>query len=183
MKNILINKNFSLTLNIFTFLNLLFLVYFFSISIFNVPTNDDWVFLNSLEHLGVFGFIKDSYQNWQGRFSYYLIISLFLKVYQLTGTTFYIILILIVAGVSSLYSLITCVFEISKPYALLLSLFLFNLSVFGSLDFSSFFWICASAYNILIDATILFVVLVINGRSIFNKILVYILSFFIGGGG
>jgi len=111
-----------------------------------------------------------------------LIISLFLKVYQLTGTTFYIILILVVAGVSSLYSLMISVLEISKSYALILSLFLFNLSVFGSLDFNSFFGYAPQLYNILVDATILLVVLLIKGRTIFSKILIFVLSFFIGGG-
>jgi len=174
-----INRNLILFLSA----NIFLLIYIISISIFNVPTNDDWVFLNKINDIGIIGFIKDSYNTWQGRFSYYFIFSLFLKIYAFTKTTVLIILLLITTGVTSFYLFIK---KLNNQFdfitTLSLALFVFNISIIGALDFTSFFWICASAYYIILYATIFFVVLVLSKNNTINLIYIILASIIIGGG-
>jgi len=138
------------TFKYFFIINLLGLFYILSIGYYNVPSNDDWVFLNNIEKNGIIRFIYDSYLTWQGRFSYYFIFSNFLKIYSYTGSTIYIVIVLIITGVTSIYLILNLIFQkISRINNLGLAIFIFNLSIIGALDFTCFFWVCASAYYII----------------------------------
>ena len=174
-----LNRN----LNYFLFANVLILLYILMVSILNIPTNDDWAFLNRIDNIGIFGFIKDSYNNWQGRFSYYFIFSLFLKLYSYTQSTFLIILFLITIGVHSIFSLNKRLFKnFDKKTNITLALFIFNISILGALDFTSFFWICASAYYIIIYSTIYLIILLLSPKNFINFILLIFNSIIVGGG-
>lgn len=167
----------------FLIVNFSLLFYFIGIAYYNLPTNDDWGFLNNIEKNGIPSFVNYSYNTWQGRFSYYYIFSFFLKIYKITNTTIPIIAIIILFGISSIYYFLKKIIVISDNKTIfLLSIFAFNISILGALDFTTLFWICASAYYIIFYSTLFLLTFFFNKQKYFDLLGVLICSIIIGGG-
>jgi hypothetical protein len=166
----------------FLIINISFLFYYIGIAYYNLPTNDDWGFLNNIEKNGIEGFVQNSYDTWQGRFSYYYIFSFFLKIYKFTNTTIPIIALIIFSGISSVYFFLTKIIITERKNIFLLSVFVFNISILGALDFTTMFWICASAYYIIFYSTLFLLTFLFNKTNFLNLLGILTTSIIIGGG-
>jgi hypothetical protein len=145
---------------------------------------DDLAFIKAVEQKGIFGWIHSMYFNWQGRFGMFFISGLLFSLAMKFSNLVLLTIIQLILGYISVFCLLKyCFQKASKWVTLLVSVTVFNLSILGLLDFSTFYWVCASAYITIISFTILLIVVIVNDKlNGFIAIpLIIVLSFLVGG--
>ena len=163
--------------------NIVVTLYLLLLSYYNRLSNDDWTFWNALSEKGIWGFIGETYLTWQGRFSGFFLTSLDLLVYQCLGNLILPTLVLILAGTYANYLLLKFYFpNINKKLLIVISNFLFYISILGLLDFTTFYWVCASGYiKFVVLSEFLFYFVIKKSSNIVDYILIILLSLLIGG--
>ena len=163
--------------------NIVVTLYLLLLSYYNRLSNDDWTFWNALSEKGIWGFIGETYLTWQGRFSGFFLTSLDLLVYQCLGDLILPTLVLILAGTYANYLLLKFYFpNINKKLLIVISNFLFYISILGLLDFTTFYWVCASGYiKFVVLSEFLFYFVIKKSSNIVDYILIILLSLLIGG--
>jgi hypothetical protein len=157
---------------------LLFLGYYNSLFL------DDYGFSVAVKERGL-ALVKDMYFNWQGRYGI-LIISCFLfKIAQLFGNLLPLTIFQLLLGYGCFYLLLHSIFDkLGKSFIFLIAVTCFHLAILGLLEFSTFYWVCASPCITLISLTALLIYAVFNTHlnKYLSCALIIISSFFVGGG-
>ena len=163
--------------------NVTYLLYVIILSYFNMPVSDDWVFFNSVDEKGIWEFQKEIYMTWQGRFSMFFMTSVYLYIYKLFGTVFFVSILNYSVGVISIYLLLKLFIpklEVLKK--LIVSLLAINIVLVSSMSYHTFFWICASSYYLISFLTVILAYLILKkGYSIMDIILIIVFSILISG--
>jgi hypothetical protein len=164
--------------NIFALVYLLFLGYYNSLLL------DDYGMIDAVKEKGV-NFILDMYLRWLGRFGAYTINYVLFKIAPLLNNLLPLTILQLVLGYGCVYLLLRFVFDaLNRSFVFLLSVTIFNLGVLGLLEFSTFYWVCASGYVTIASLTIALIPAVFDQKI--NKyialVLILILSYFVGGG-
>ena len=179
--NYLKSKNFNYLL---LGLNILFLIYFFILSIFNRPHYDDLNFLCKMREISIKEYVLDMYFSRSGRFVAYAINGIvftlinYIKFYWVFPILFWLLgVVLSVYGILKLANLKQNFEHIN------LIILIYNVFVLTNIDFAVFNWLCALSYYILAPAMLSLIALLLKENSNFRQILsIIFLSIFIGGG-
>jgi len=161
------------------------LVYLLGIGYFNNLLVDDYLFAAHVEKGGIIGFVVDMYNTWQGRFGSFLMSSVFLKLSTHLSNLLLITIIQLLLGYTCFYLFIRLFFKKHKPWLLwLISVFVINISLMSLFEISTFYWLCASTYILLIFLTFLLVWFIFNPniKNYFAYTSILVLSILIGGG-
>jgi len=162
--------------------NIVSLIYLLGVGYYNNLLIDDYLFTAKVERNGIFGFIIEMYNTWQGRYGSFLLSSFFFK---LSNHLFFVTIIQLVTGYISFYLFLNLLLKNKqKIISWLLSIFFINVSVMSLFEISTFYWLCASTYVMLIFLTFMLVWVIFEYRisNLIAYFLILILTFIIGGG-
>jgi hypothetical protein len=167
-----------ITANIFALVYLSFLGYYNSLLL------DDYGYMSAIKEKG-FAFVLDMYWRWQGRFGTVIINCILFKIAASLNNLLPLTILQLLLGYGCTYLLLRFIFDkLSKRFIFLISVTVFNLGILGLLEFSTFYWICASPYVTLVSLTIALIPAIFDMKL--NKYiaiaLIIILSLLVGGG-
>jgi hypothetical protein len=132
------------------FSNISYLAYLIILGYFNRLAADDYCFMKALNDNGYWGAISFWYSHWQGRFGPHLIIDLIIILYNYFNSLFIYLLVLIglyIYSVSKILQYLLLEMEVSNNKFLLFNFgtLIFNMHVLSNFEFSTLYWLNASA--------------------------------------
>lgn len=186
MKNIankIIDKKYFIFLTLLAILNMMFVIYFSTLSYYNRLHFDDYSFLWGIRDKGSIKYLIDVYYGLSGRFMAYLYILLYTKVILWTGSYFILPIINLAIGAFLLCSVfVTILKQLSKFLVINITLLLYNIFCLTNIDFPILFWLCAMSYILIPIVFIFLLQLIIKGRLFLDRVYIVITSLVIGGG-
>lgn len=159
-------------------------IYLLLIGFYNSYLLDDYIFLNNVRESGVWGFIKNMYLTWQGRYGGFLLSALNYALFPYGTNMVWMTLIHLILGYGTVGFLITLLdIKLNKYFRVLLSVLIVNLIVLGQIAFSTFYWGCTVWYVSVNYLTIWLFVLIFSNRvnNIVTYCLIILFSVIIGG--
>src|SRR5207302_385889 len=132
------------------FSNISYLSYLITLGYFNRLAADDYCFMKVLNDNGYWGALSFWYNNWQGRFGPHLVIDLVVKLYSYFNSLFIYLLVIIGLYIYSVSKILRCLLaengnHNSKFFLFNLSVLIFNMHVISNFEFSTLYWLNASA--------------------------------------
>ena len=165
------------------FLNILFLGYFVILSFYNRLSQDDYLFLKSVETNGILNFIKDAYLFQSGRFIAYLYNAFLYSIIEQTSSIYFIPILIWLFCFFTLYYTLSLVVTINdKLFMTNLSALVLNIFIITNFEFTAYFWICANFNYVLPVLGLLFIVLIIKNKiSNYQFFLLFFISIILSG--
>lgn len=163
-------------------LNILFVIYFFSLAFYNRLSQDDFLFLKSVKESGCIHLVKWAYLFQSGRFSHYLYISIIFWFIEKTGQLFFIPVLVWLINFSILQYGLKKLLNLDNLLLLNLSALFINIFIITNFEFTAFYWICATFYYI--QPVLIFLLFIyVNQKTItkFHSILLIIIALVISG--
>lgn len=179
MKNCLVDKINTVLLWVTAFC---FVVFFILIECFNDLSLDDIGFFEKMNDIGIYGYIKDMYFNWQGRFAMFFQTAIHLKTYSLFHSQLpfsivvFLLNILFIAKACQLYA------RMSIWKSFLYAIILHAIYFMCMFETASYFWICTKPYTLVLSSSVYLMAYLYANRSgnIMNNIVVLLISVYIG---
>lgn len=158
-----VNNNNVLTL--LTIVNILFIVYFFTLAFYNRLSQDDFLFLKSIQNDGIINFAKGAYLTQSGRFVGYFLNSLIYTFIIKTGSIILIPVFVWILNTLILQYVLRKYIEINFFYVFNFSALLLNIFIITNFEFTAFYWTCAIFYYVF---PILFILLfgLVNNKKV-----------------
>lgn len=134
----------SLFLTILTMTNVMFVIYYMILAVFNCPSQDDWLFLRAIENNDMYSFLEHVYLHQSGRMTGYFIHYITFSLFSVDSLAWGIPLL---SYVFSAITSVLCVKRIRKKLGfreINLALIFLNILIICNFEFCAFYWCCAS---------------------------------------
>ena len=129
---------------------LAFAFFLFFVESYNTPVLDDIIFLNQLEDMSIWEYVRYTYLHWQGRYMGFLEHGIQYRIYNLFHSTIPYSVGIYIMCIATLYDIFRMHSKFMPSVCLTLSMVSFGLFVVCLPDFSSYFWMCTKTYPVVV---------------------------------
>lgn len=163
------------------FINILMLVYYFSLAYLNRFSQDDYLFYSGVKESGILSFIKTTYLTHSGRYSYYFHEACLFFLFTKSMPLFINQLVVYLFSVMVVFYLLKRYFSASF-FILNVAAFIVHTFIFINFDFSAFYWSCATVYYLMALVPVILYLLITNKQKGFLAYaLLVLVSVWVGG--
>lgn len=180
-------RNYKLIITIlFLVANLIALWYLLGLGYFNSFLWDDYNYFRIVQQNGVFRFVHEMYYNAAGRYGGFFLSGILFSIIDITSYLISANIFTLIVGYSSIY-FVCGLFSPNLPKLsrVMFSITFVHLFILSLYEISTFYWICAMPYILLIFATVFLYYFVFRNSTskfyCFDLVIVFILSLIIGG--
>ncbi len=174
---------YRIVLGLLILLNVLFLVYYIGLAIYNRLHFDDLNFLWHLREMTTCEYVVDKYLNWSGRFVGYFLNALHSNFILQTGWHWLLPLIYYTLGIICTYIPLRKYMPNNAFAAWNAIVLFYNIYVLTNIDYPSFTWICAMAYLVFMPFTFMLWHLIQKQVTRWYEwIIMMLFALFLGGG-